>query len=350
MPAARPLPDWPRAHGSPPVGGVLRVQPEDFRVEELPLVEPAGDGTHLWLELRKRNANTSWVAGELARAAGIPPRDVGYAGMKDRRAVTTQWFSLNLQQAPAPDPASWHIPDVEILQASRHPRKLQRGALRGNRFRIVVRDLRGDRDALAERLQVLRERGLPNYFGEQRFGHGGRNVARAADWLERGGRIRRSERSILISAMRSFLFNQVLATRVRQGGWDRLLDGEVAQLDGRRSLFSCRLPDPELERRCAAGAIHPTGPLPGRGGLPSERAAAAAETAALDGYAAWIAALEGVGAEAARRSLRVIAADLSWAFGDDGLLLEFSLPPGAYATALLRELVSIAPGTISESA
>jgi len=344
------LPDWARVLGKPTVTGSLRQQPEDFQVCEIPLIEPAGEGSHLWLEVRKRNANTNWVAGQLAEAAGAARRDVGFAGMKDRRAVTTQWFSVNLQEATNPDHASWQIPDVAILKALRHGRKLQRGTLRGNRFRIVVTGLGGDLEGLPPRLQAIASDGFPNYVGEQRFGHGGRNVERSLRWLDRGGRVSREQRSIYLSALRSFLFNQVLQERVRGDSWNRLLDGELAQLDGKRALFSCSLPDAELDRRCAGFDIHPTGPLPGRGGLRPERSAAAVEDAALVDSSSWVAALERFGVEADRRSLRAQAPDLSWNLGDAELLLEFTLPPGAYATALLRELVMVAPDSISESA
>lgn len=360
--AAWSLPDWPRHLGAPEVRARLRAEPEDFQVWELPLIEPEGDGPHLWLEVRKRGANTRWVAEQLARAAGAKPRDVGYAGMKDRHAVTTQWFSIGLQEAGNADWQSWQVLDVTILQAVRHRRKLQTGALRGNRFRIRLRDLEGPLEGLEARCRRLAGAGFPNYFGEQRFGRDGGNVVRGARWLERGGRISRGDRGIYLSALRSYLFNTVLAERVRRDNWNRLLDGDVAMLDGSRSTFPCRLPDPVLERRCAEFDIHPTGPLPGRGGGGAEREAQALERDALQaqqgpvaGFAqSLLEGLDRVGASvnlsADRRSLRAVPAAMSWDFGEDGLTLDFSLPPGVYATSLLRELVMTGPGTISEEA
>jgi hypothetical protein len=197
------IPGWQWYLGEPESSGQLRTTPEDFQVWELPLVEPQGTGAHLWLEIRKRGANTQWVAGQLAAAAGVPLRDIGFAGMKDRHAVTTQWFSVGLQEAARADWTTWDIPDVALLHAHRHSRKLQRGALRGNRFLIVVRHLRGDVVDLEERLNALAERGAPNYFGPQRFGRDGANVERAVRWLEAGGRIKRSQRSLYLSAARS---------------------------------------------------------------------------------------------------------------------------------------------------
>jgi tRNA pseudouridine13 synthase len=350
--AGSELPDWQRQLQRPEVKARLRAVPEDFQVWELPLIEPEGRGSHLWLEICKRCANTQWVASQLAAAAGVSARDVGFAGMKDRHAVTTQWFSVGLQEGENDNWREWDIPGVTILQARRHGRKLQRGALRGNRFRLVLRDLQGAMDSLEARLESIRRTGVPNYFGPQRFGRQGANIPRAARWLERGQRISRNQRSIYLSAVRSYMFNQVLAERVSLGIWNRLINGDLAMLDGSRSVFPCRLPDRELERRCAEFDIHPTGPLPGRAGKRgnSETAgeAAALEAAVLNHCDALLRALRGAGVDASRRSLRVVPGDLEWQWGECCLALEFSLPPGAYATSVLRELVLADPDTISE--
>jgi len=329
------------AHGAPAARGVIRTEPGDFRVIELPSVEPSGEGNHLWLEIQKTGANSDWVAGQLARAAGVHPREVGFAGMKDRHAVTRQWFSVGLQEAKRSDWREWSIEGVTVLRAERHSRKLQRGALRGNRFHLVVRDLEGDPTGLEDRLRTIAERGVPNYFGPQRFGHGGRNVEKALHWLAHGGRVRKPTRGLYLSALRSALFNRVLSARVEDGSWERLLDGEVAQLDGRRAVFDCVLPDETLEQRCRALEIHPTGPLPGRGGKRPEREAAEREARALAEDGEVVAALERAGVEAARRSLRLVPAGLEGAVDGSVLELAFELPAGAYATAVLRELVSV---------
>lgn len=343
------LPDWNRVLGDPGCRGRLRAEPEDFRVEELPLITPEGRGGHLWLEIEKRGANTRWVAGQLALQAGVPERDVGFAGMKDRHAVTRQWFSVGLQEAADSDWENWRIPDAIILRAVAHGRKLKRGALRGNRFQIRVRSLEGDRSGLEDRLQKVAAGGVPNYFGPQRFGHGGRNVARGAQWLERGGRLPRSKRSIYLSAVRGFLFNAVLSRRVKLGNWDRILDGEIAALDGSRATFPCAMPDDNLARRCEDFDIHPSGPLPGRGGPLPGREAAAVEEDALHPHVELIEKLAAAGLNAERRSLRVRPAGLDWTFEGADLALTFSLPPGAYATSVLRELVTVAGVSISEA-
>jgi tRNA pseudouridine13 synthase len=276
----------------------------------------------------------------------VHSREVGFAGMKDRHGVTTQWFSIGLQEARCSDWQSWSIEGVKFLQAHRHGRKLRRGTLAGNRFSIVIRQLEGDTGKLLESIEWAALHGLPNYFGNQRFGHGGRNVARARDWLQGGGRIRRNQRSIYLSSARSFLFNQVLSQRVRQGSWNCLLDGEAAQLDGRSALFVCELPDEELERRCREFDIHPTGPLPGRGDALCLREALDFESAALQEEQPLVDSLVKAGVDAARRSLRLRPAGLESELDNDSLKLEFSLPAGAYATSVLRELVNVTDATM----
>jgi len=343
------LPVWSRVAGKPECQGVIRAEPDDFQVQELPLITPEGQGGHLWLEIEKREANTDWVARQLASCAGVSGRDVGYAGMKDRRAVTRQWFSVALQEARNPDWASWEIPGAKILKAQLHSRKLRRGVLAGNRFRLVVRNLAGDLSQLQERLQRVKQNGVPNYFGSQRFGHDGQNVVRGSRWLEHGGRLPRNKKSIYISAVRSFLFNEVLSTRVERQAWNRLLDGDIASLDGSRSTFRCTLPDPELARRCGEFDIHPSGPLPGKGGDCVQRLAAATEQAALGQWQTLVSGLEAAGVKSARRPLRLLPKKMRWDLSGEELVLVFELSRGGYATSVLRELVTSSPGSISEA-
>ncbi len=334
------LPEWPYAQGKPALSGRLRSQPEDFVVEELPAFEPSGEGSHLWLWVEKTGANTDWVAGQLARAAGCSPRDVGYAGMKDRHAVTRQWFSLPWKAGVAAEFADPGIAGVRVLQVRLHEKKLRRGVLRGNRFRILLRKLQGDPGNLEPGLKQLAEQGVPNYFGPQRFGFGGANVARAVQWLQQGGRLPRAKRSIYLSALRSFLFNQVLAARVTDGSWNRLLEGELAMLDGTHSIFLCAKLDQSLRQRCAQFDLHPTGPLPGRGGMETQKAAFELEQAVLAPYHAAIDSLASFGVDTERRGLRLRVNDLAWDIQSDTLLLEFSLPAGAYATVVMREVIN----------
>ncbi|MGB5102860.1 MAG: tRNA pseudouridine(13) synthase TruD, partial [Steroidobacteraceae bacterium] len=275
--------DLPVAYGPPPASGRIRVAPEDFQVEELLGFEPDGSGAHLLLVVEKRGANTGWVASQLARLAGIHPRDVGYSGLKDRHAVTRQSYSLPWPAAAPVDAClDWCGEGFRVLAASRHGRKLRPGSHRGNRFQIRVREFTGDEAAVGERLRLIAGGGVPSYFGPQRFGREGGNLARARDWASGAAAPReRSQRSFLLSAARSVLFNEVLAERVRRGDWNTLLPGEAVMLDGRRSYFRAATPDETLRARCEQMDVHPTGPLWGAGESPATGEALAVEERAL---------------------------------------------------------------------
>lgn len=336
------LPDWPRAWGEPPVRARLRAAPADFLVEEILGFEPEGSGEHCWLWVEKENLNTVDAAQRLARFTGLRERDVSYAGLKDRRAVTRQWFSLHLLNREV-DWSIWSDPALRLLRVTRHSRKLRRGAHRGNRFQIVLRDLHGDLDCFTERLARLEAEGVPNYFGEQRFGRDGRNLETLQRWLERGKpRISRSQQALYFSAARALLFNTVLAARVAAGNWRTPLAGEVFVLNGSGSVFR-QVPDEALETRLRAGDVHLSGPLPGRAaGLLPEGEVALLESATLASRADWLVWLEQAGLEAARRSLRLMPAD--WhaePCGPADWQLRFQLPKGCFATSLVRELARL---------
>lgn len=336
--------DLPLAYGAPVGRGRFRVEPEDFVVVERPLVEPSGKGEHAWLYVRKRNQNTAWVADQLARFAGIRPRDVSYAGLKDRYAVTEQWFSLHLPGKPDPDWSAFSCEGVEIVYAHRHDRKLRRGTLKGNRFQVRLRGFDGDLTAVEARLQRLETEGMPNYFGEQRFGRDNGNLTAAREmFTDPRKRIPKHKRSLYLSAVRSHLFNRVLAERVRQDNWRRCLPGDVMQLDGKRALFAVEQCDEEIDARLVALDIHPTGPLWGRGESAAGDACARLEEQSLAGEEALCRGLEQAGVEMDRRALRVRIQDASLRFEDDDLLLQFSLPAGSYATVLLEQLVELRP-------
>lgn len=333
--------DLPVAFGPPPAGGWIRVAPEDFQVDEQLGFEPDGTGAHVLLVVEKRSANTGWVAAQLARLAGIHPRDVGYSGLKDRHAVTRQSYSLAWPvAAPVEACLDWCGEGFRVLAASRHGRKLRPGSHRGNRFLIRVREFTGDESAVGERLRLVAAAGVPNYFGPQRFGREGGNLARARDWAGGAAAPReRSQRSFLLSAARSALFNEVLAERVRRGDWNTLLPGEAVMLDGRRSYFRAAELDETLRARCEQMDVHPTGPLWGAGESPATGEALAVEEQVLAQESALRKLLAGQGLDQERRSLRLPVRALTWRVGDDGLTLEFELPRGAFATAVLHELL-----------
>jgi len=338
--AADPL-RVPTAHGEPPVRGRLRSVPEDFVVDEVLGFEPDEAGSHVLLVVEKRGANTGWVAAQLARAARVAPRDVGWSGQKDRNAVTRQAFTLPWAlQAPVENCLEYAGEGYRVLSATRHGRKLRPGSHRANRFALRVRSIEGDRDALAVRLQLIERCGVPDYFGPQRFGRDGGNLARARGWAATNDAPRdRNARSFALSAARSALFNAVLAERVRRGDWDRLLPGEAVMLDGRRSFFRAAEIDETLVARCSGLDVHPSGPLWGRGDSPAVGEARAVESAVAAAEPALCALLEAEGLEHERRALRLPVRALKWSLDEDVLSLDFELVRGAFATAVLHEIV-----------
>lgn len=332
--------ELPHAFGQPPLTAVMRASPEDFQVEEVLGYDADGAGEHALLWVEKRGANTDWVARELAKFAGVGQVAVGYAGLKDRHAVTRQTFSVQLAGKPDPDWSAFPHVEVRVLAATRHSRKLKRGALRGNRFVLALRDVTGDRASAEQVLEQIAARGVPNYYGEQRFGREGGNVAQARSMFA-GRRVERDKRSFLLSAARSQIFNNVLAARVERAAWDRPMEGEIWSLAGSRSWFG---PEPftdVLADRLARQDIHPSGPLWGQGEPPTQGEAGVLERAIAADDRDLAAGLASARMDQERRPLRLLPKDLSWRWlGDEALELSFELPAGAYATVVVRELAS----------
>jgi len=327
----------------------MRTTPEDFVVDERLGFAPDGAGEHLFLRVCKRGANTAFVARELGRWANVDERGIGYAGMKDRHAVTTQTFSLHLPGRQPP--SEWPVhSEFSVIEAARHSRKLPRGALAGNVFELTLRNVDGERAAIEARLQQIVQQGFANYFGEQRFGHGGGNLA-AAQRMFDGQRIKREQRGILLSAARSSLFNAVLAARVDNASWQTGMDGEVWMLDGSHSVFGPQMFDEALQARVKSGDVHPTGPMWGAGELRSAGAARAMEESAVLPHLSICNGLTAAGLRQERRALRVRAAEFGFVWlAQDVLRLRFFLPAGAYATALLFALGDVSDATRSNSA
>ncbi|PLW82300.1 tRNA pseudouridine(13) synthase TruD [Kineobactrum sediminis] len=336
--------NWPRVSPVLPARGVLRSVPEDFVVREQLGFEPEGEGEHVFLHLQKRGLNTQDLLQRVSGVSGIHLRDIGYSGLKDRNAVTSQWVSVRMAGREEPD---WQRlasqGDIDVLACARHTRKLKRGVHRSNHFELRLRKLEGDLAALEQRLQLLRQHGVPNYFGEQRFGRGGSTLVQARQWQQRDGggrKLSHNQRSLLLSALRGQLFNTVLAQRVREGTWDRILAGDVCMLQGSRSLFSCTSVDADIEARAASGDIHPGLPLWGRGRVLQAEPQLAQQAMALAEETSVCRFLESAGLALAYRSARLLPDDFNWQFCDDGsLLISFSLAPGSYATAVLAELI-----------
>jgi tRNA pseudouridine13 synthase len=339
----------PRAWGEPPAQAVIRARPEDFVVREQLGFEPSGAGEHVFLHIEKTGLNTLDLQQQLSRISSVAPRNIGFSGLKDRNAVTRQWFSVGMAGAVEPN---WceleHGGEVKVLSVHRHARKLKRGVHRANSFELRLSDLGGDLDALEQRLHTVAKQGVPNYFGEQRFGRGGQTLLQARGWMNQGRRkITRTRRSLYLSALRAFIFNQMLADRVKRGEWNQLLDGDVCMLHGTRSRFSCVHRDEDILRRCEKADLHPGLPLWGRGRSESGPAVLAQQMAALGDDSAVCDFLEEQGLSLDYRCTRLLADDFSWRFCDDGSLqLQFTLAPGGYATAVLAELVNYEQGML----
>lgn len=317
----------------------LGETPEDFVVEEIPSFLPSGEGGHTFVRIEKRRRTTEDVARLLARCAGVPPRDVGYAGRKDREAVTTQWFSV---PGLAPDEAlALEAPGLRVLEAVPHPHKLRTGVLRGNRFRLRITGVAPEAlAAVPERFASLVRRGMPNRFGAQRFGREGDNAQRGRELLAAPGRRVRDRRAgrFLLSALQAEVFNDVLA---RRGAPERLLDGDVAVVHASGGLFD--VASAELEQpRADTFEISPTGPLFGTRMRGAAGAAGALEREVLasHGVAGPFAPPRGIRLRGARRPLRVRPAEASCdVLGPGELALRFELPAGCYASVLVESLL-----------
>lgn len=333
----------PRAHGGAAGTGRLRASPEDFVVREWLGFEADGEGDHLLLRVRKRGANTHWVAKQLARLGKVHPRDVGFAGLKDRDAVSEQTFSVPLRSAVGADWTGVTGEGFEVLSCARHRRKLKRGALRGNGFEIVVREWNGDAAVLRQRLEAIAAHGVPNYFGPQRFGRDANNLRTAEAWFVEGVAPQdRFERSFALSAARAAIFNAVLAERVMRGSWNRLLPGELVNLDGSGSIFQAEVIDTVLDDRCRMLDVHPTGALWGAGATGPTGVVAELEQEAASRFPALCSGLVAAGLEADRRALRIKVSELQWDIASDNVRLQFRLGRGAYATAVLHEVLDSA--------
>lgn len=312
------LPLWPKTYPETNARAALKLHNADFLVIELPLVLPSGEGEHIWLYVKKDGANTAYVAQQLADYAGVKEMNVGYAGLKDRYAITEQWFSVYFPKGETPDFLSLKHDEFIVLKQTRHVKKCRRGDLSGNAFEIILRDVEGDKETIESNLKRIQQHGVPNYFGPQRFGHDGGNVEQGRMMLAREIRVSNQKRKgMYLSAVRSFVFNEILAERINNGLWGKTLEGDM--LDD-------------------AGI--PTAALWGRGRIASTAQAAELENAIAERHAALCEGLEHAGLTQERRTLAAIPKDMTWQWLDASQLqLNFSLAAGYYATSVLREVL-----------
>lgn len=309
---------WPKAYSQTNATAALKQNNADFIVTEIPLSSPSGEGEHIWLYVKKDGANTAYVAQCIADFAGVKEMDVGYAGLKDRYAITEQWFSVYLPKGEVPDFLSLAHDEFKVLKQTRHTKKLRRGDLLGNAFEITLREVDGDKTLIENNLAQLQKHGMPNYFGAQRFGHDGGNVEQGRMMLAREIHVRNKKRKgIFLSAVRSFIFNEILAARIQQDLWGQTLAGDVLDDHGM-----------------------PTGALWGRGRVSTTDAAAEIENTIAQAHAVLCEGMEHAGLSQERRSLVVIPEGFIWEWlAEDVLRLRFSLPAGCYATTVIGEVL-----------
>jgi len=319
----------------------FKTECKDFKVTEIEKFIPCGEGEHVWLWVEKTNTNTAWVAEEIAKQSGIKLRDISYAGRKDKVAVTRQWFSLYDPKRQS-DKVLYKLKDCQILKSSRHKQKLRPGNLLGNHFEITLRNFVGNFELFKQRLDLISDQGFPNYFGPQRFGRNMRNLPKAIKWVQSGaGRLRREQRSLYFSVLRSYLFNLVLIERVKQNSWNRVLPGDLVQLKGSHSVFVVK-PDElnSAQERCDKFDVSPTGPLIGAGDMSTEHEALEIEASVLKQHQNIVDFLL-KHANSGRRVLRIRPEQLSVVKDKTTITLKFNLPAGSYATVFLQNLIKL---------
>jgi tRNA pseudouridine13 synthase len=336
-------------HGKPESSGLLRSQISDFNVVEVLPFLPCGEGEHLFVHIRKTGANTLFVARELAKYFNVKEQLVSYAGLKDRFAVTEQWFGVHVPGKQEYDLDDLNIEGVEILSYKRHNKKLRTGALTGNRFELILREVTAIK-AFTQRWQQIVEQGVPNYFGEQRFGIGGGNIDRALS-LFSGQKVKdKKKRGMYLSAARSHIFNGVLDERIQQQRFDKVATGDVLMLAGTQSVFHLDEVDSAIEQRFIDKDVDITAPMWGAGDLMTSNEPLALEQTVAEKNIEFCEGLPRFGLKQERRRIRLtvsecdielLSTEEDSAFeGKNAVKISFFLPAGCYATTVLRELLN----------
>jgi tRNA pseudouridine13 synthase len=335
---------WRYLHNKPLISGVLKDHVEDFIVRERLGYEPCGEGEHIYLWVRKQGVNTAFVAEEIAKFCQLPLRAVTYAGRKDKYAITEQWFSVHKPGLTEYDWSTFTLPGTEVLKAIRHNKKLRVGVLKGNEFELLVRNLSGT-EGLQQRLQLIATEGVPNYFGGQRFGdtrhyQQGGNLALAQAMIA-GEPIRnRNKRSMAISALRAWLFNQFVSERITHNCFTQALRGDLMILSGSASFFCAEQIDPQIMQRLQSGDILISAPMWGEGQLGSKNEAHQFESRIAADNMTVAKALASLGLKQERRAITLLPQNMSWHIAQQVLKISFELPAGAFATSVLREVVN----------
>ncbi len=346
------LPELSFLHGKPQSTGLLRHHKSDFKVfEQLPF-SPCGEGEHLFIHIRKIGANTVFVARELAKYFKVKEQLVSYAGLKDRFAVTEQWFGVHLPGKQIYDLSNLNIEGVEVLSYKRHNKKLRTGVLTGNRFELILREVT-EIKALLERWQAIVQQGVPNYFGEQRFGFDGGNVDKALA-LFSGTKVKdKKKRGMYLSAARSAIFNDIINERIKQSIFSSLQLGDVVMLAGTQSVFCIEEIDDKIKQRLSEKDIDITATMWGAGELMTGAEPRALEQQIADNHGEFSQGLPRFGLKQERRRIRLVIedADIEVLTGENSqtesltsatlpaVKVSFTLAAGSYATTVLRELI-----------
>ncbi len=332
----------PKRHGSPLGSAIFRSKPEDFRVEELLGFTPSGEGEHCLLWVEKCRMSSNEAAGLIAEKLGIRKRLVSHCGLKDRNALTRQWFSVHIPGQESPAAQAWNIEGLRVLKITRNGRKLRRGVHAGNRFKIRLRQCSFTAADMDQRWQMICEHGVPNYFGLQRFGRDGNNVEKARAMMRGEMQVHdRQLRGLFLSAARSQIFNAVVAARVGNATWDTPMEGEVYGFaDNRSIILPSKQRGDECDRFCAQ-QLELTAPLWGAGDPLSESVVLTFENGIVDQCRDLCTGLEEFGLRQERRVMRLRPNATSTQWQGRDLLLNFDLPKGAYATTVLNALCSL---------
>lgn len=330
--------DWPRAHGTPKSTALFKQTPEDFQVDEYFDSQFSGEGEHIILNIEKKGLNTEEVIKTLARLINKPIKLISYAGLKDRHALTTQWISIHAPGEEIPGISELHGPGWRVVASTRHNKKLRPGFLTGNHFKIKLHDP-SHRDDLIQRIEQVKTYGVPNYFGEQRFGRECGNLAKAESMLVQSKRIKdRFLQGMYCSAARSWLYNLILAKRVNTLTWNVALDGDIMQLTGSKSIFAIDAVDEIIKSRIKANDISPASPLAGKSKQLVKNVALEIISSIYADWQPWVTGLEKQGLEEAWRANILRVNNLEYVAYDNRIELSFTLPAGSYATAVMREL------------
>ncbi len=327
-------------YGKPVATGKLKQLPEHFIVKEVLGYEFTGKGEHLMVKIRKTGENTKYVANELAKFCGVKSKDISWAGLKDRHAVTEQWLSVHLPKSDHLNFVLFEVahPGVEILEMTRHHKKLRPGDLLGNSFQLIATEVTDMDDVLA-RLEKVKVTGVPNYFGAQRFGHEGNNVTEARRWGRENVRTRdNTKRSFYLSAARSWIFNHIISQRITEGYFSLPVDGDIL-LDQNDRTVNENVTSEDCIQKIKKGELSISAALAGDNQLPTTEKALTFEQPQLDAEPDLMALIRGNRMRHERRCIELHPENLHWSVEGDQLTLNFSLTSGSFATVIVRELL-----------